>query len=249
MAIAHNAKAFDSHFILSRAILMQWKPELILNGLKIVSMKIEHMVFIDSVSYLPMPLRKLPEVFGLAVAKSWYPHYFNTKANLEYVGPIPAASYYGVDEMSHSERSEFMTWYESQKDAVFYNRRILEQYCQDDVTVLRQACQICRREFIEIGNIEVFLESFIIASAFNKVLRKRFLKPDTIGLISAGGCSCNNNYSKKALMWLLHVEQTEGCRIRHARNGREVRLPEVYNFSVDGYCEETRTVYEFYGCF
>jgi hypothetical protein len=114
---------------------------------------------------------------------------------------------------------------------------------------LRQASQIFRREFIEIGNIEVFLESFTIASACNKVLRKRFLKPDTIRLIPAGGYSCKNNYSKKALMWLLHVEQTEGCRIRHARNGREVLLPEVPNFSTDGYCEETRTVYEFYGCF
>ena len=91
VAMAHNAKAFDSHFILNRAILMQWKPELILNGFKIVSTKIEHMVFIDSVSYLPMPLRKLPEAFGLTVVKSWYPHYFNTKANLDYVGPIPTA--------------------------------------------------------------------------------------------------------------------------------------------------------------
>jgi len=49
VAIAHNAKAFDAHFILNRAILMRWNSELILNGLKIVSMKIEHMVFIDSV--------------------------------------------------------------------------------------------------------------------------------------------------------------------------------------------------------
>ena len=68
---------------------MHWKPELFLNGFKILSMKIKHMVFIDSVSYLPMPLRKLPDAFGLAVAKSWYPHYFNTKANLDYVGPSP----------------------------------------------------------------------------------------------------------------------------------------------------------------
>ena len=50
-------------------------------------------------------------------------------------------------------------------------------------------------------------------------------------------------------MWLLHMEQTDGCRIRHARNGREYRLPELPNFSVDGYFKETRTVYEFYGCF
>jgi len=34
--IAHNAKAFDSLFILNRAIFLKWTPELILNGLKIV---------------------------------------------------------------------------------------------------------------------------------------------------------------------------------------------------------------------
>jgi hypothetical protein len=56
---------------------------------------------------------------------------------------------------------------------------------------------------------DVFVETIKIASACNKVFRKRFLKPDTIGLIPAGGYTCNNNYSKKAMMWLLHMEQTE----------------------------------------
>jgi len=36
VAIAQNAKAFDSQFILNRAILLKWTPELTLNGLKIV---------------------------------------------------------------------------------------------------------------------------------------------------------------------------------------------------------------------
>jgi hypothetical protein len=34
--IAHNAKSFDLHFILNRAILLKWQPELFMNGLKIV---------------------------------------------------------------------------------------------------------------------------------------------------------------------------------------------------------------------
>jgi hypothetical protein len=94
---------------------MKWKPELILKGIKIVSMKIEHMLFIGSVSYLPMPLSKLPEAFGLVTTKSWYPHYFNKNKNVNYVGHIPGVSYFGVDEMSISERREFMTWYDDQK--------------------------------------------------------------------------------------------------------------------------------------
>jgi hypothetical protein len=109
VAIEHNAKAFDSQFILNKAIQMKWKYELILNGLKIVSMKIEHMLFIDRVSYLPMPHAKLLEAFGLVTTKSSYPHYFNKNTNLNYVGPIPEVSYFGVDEISISERREFMT--------------------------------------------------------------------------------------------------------------------------------------------
>ena len=46
VTIVHNAKTFDSQFILNITFQMKWKPELILNGLKIVSMKIEHMLFI-----------------------------------------------------------------------------------------------------------------------------------------------------------------------------------------------------------
>jgi len=51
---------------------------------------------------------------------------------------------------------------------------------------------------MQIGNIDVFLEAITIASACNKVLRKRFLKPDTIGLIPTGGYSDNVNYSRKS---------------------------------------------------
>ena len=66
-------------------------------------MKIHHIQFLDSVFYMSMPLRKLPEAFGLQVSKSWFPHLFNTKANLDYVGPIPDIKYYGADEMSEGE--------------------------------------------------------------------------------------------------------------------------------------------------
>ena len=149
---------------------MKWKTKLILNGLKIVSMKIEHMLFIDNLSYLPMSLRKLPEAFRISVTISWYPHNFNKNKNLNYVGPIPEVSYFVVDEMSISERREFMTCHDDQKNKVFDNKLVLQKYFQDDVRNFRQACQIFIREFMEIGNIEVFLESFTIASAFIKTI-------------------------------------------------------------------------------
>ena len=68
-----------------------------------------------------------------------------------------------------------------------------------------------------------FQESVTIASPCNKVLRRLYLKPDTIGLIPTAGYSGNVNYSKKALMWFVYREQLDGCRIMHGGNGREYR--------------------------
>ena len=141
--IAYNAKSFDLHFILNRAILFKWKPYLIMNGLKIMCMKMEHQVFSDSVSFLLFPPGRLPEAFCVTVAKSWYPHYFNTEDNIDYIGPLAGVSYCVVNEMDEGERNEFLEWYATQKPP-FDNRRVLEQYCQDDVKVLRQACRVFR---------------------------------------------------------------------------------------------------------
>jgi hypothetical protein len=72
------------------------------------------------------------------------------------------------------ERAEFFAWYEEQKSmAVVFNIRQTLESCRDDVTVL-QACQVFKNEFTRVGNFVVFQESVTIASACNKVLRRRF---------------------------------------------------------------------------
>jgi len=126
-------------------------------------MRAGHIVFLDSNSFLLSALRKQPEAFGLKVAKSWYPHYINTRANLDYVGKLPDMSYYEVDEMSASERTGFLDWYECQKFEVIENRRLLESYSQGVVNLLQDSCRVLRQEFIQLGNIDVYLESVIIA--------------------------------------------------------------------------------------
>jgi hypothetical protein len=87
-------------------------------------MKMQHIHVLDSVSYLPMPLRKLPEAFGLSASKSWFPHYYNTKSNLDCVGPIPGIEYFGADEMSVGERKDFLSWYDEQRDKVCLPARV-----------------------------------------------------------------------------------------------------------------------------
>jgi len=153
----------------------------------------EHLELLNSVSVLPCALRNLPESFDLQATISWHPHESNTVENLDYKGPMRDISYYGVNEMSGGERKEFLAWYETRKSDLFHNRHVLQTYSQDEVTVLLQVCRVFRREILQIWNIEVFVESQTIASACNKVLRRKCLKPDTIGRVP----TCNNKYSKK----------------------------------------------------
>jgi len=50
-------------------------------------------------------------------------------------------------------------------------------------------------------------------------------------------------------MWLVYRLKKDGDRmILHGRIGRKYRLPELPNFSMESFCQETRTVYEFLGC-
>jgi len=51
--------------------------------------------------------------------------------------------------MGEEERKDFLGWYERQRYDTFENKRVLETYIQDDVTVLRQACRVFRGEFMQ----------------------------------------------------------------------------------------------------
>jgi hypothetical protein len=108
VAIAHDAKVFDLHFILNREMLLKWQPELIMNEQNVLCMRKEHLFFLDRVSFLPLALSSVPEELGLTASKSWYTHYFNRKANMDNVGRIADIGYYGDDAMNESERAEFL---------------------------------------------------------------------------------------------------------------------------------------------
>jgi len=64
-----------------------------------------------------------------------------------------------------------------------------------------------------------------------------------------GCCQCGRGtrkHSKLAIAWLAEVAARDGVEIRHAENGGEYKIPST-RYEVDGYCDSTNTVYEFYG--
>ena len=61
IVISHNAKACDLKFILTWDILLKCQVKLIMNWMKVMFIQVEQLVFLDSVSFLPFALRKLPK--------------------------------------------------------------------------------------------------------------------------------------------------------------------------------------------
>ena len=53
-------------------------------------------------------------------------------------------------------------------------------------------------------------------------------------------------FGQMAVQWLTWEGAKNGCAIRHQVNGREKRIGKL---PVDGWCPETRTAYQFHGCF
>ena len=53
-------------------------------------------------------------------------------------------------------------------------------------------------------------------------------------------------YGQMAVQWINCESDRTGCTIRHQANGREKRIGKL---PVDGWCAETRTAYQFHGCF
>ena len=69
---------------------------------------------------------------------------------------------------------------------------------------------------------------------------------NSIAIIPPEGYHNQKNYSIKAVRWIQSEAKTRDIEIKHALNGGEQRINGHY---VDGYHEDSRTVFEFFGCY
>jgi hypothetical protein len=91
------------------------------------------------------------------------------------------------------------------------------------VTLNKTASQIA----LELGN----LDAHIVCN---------YLRSHDITITSRVG------YSYKCISWLDNISNITGLYIKHMLNGGEYKIPGT-RYTVDGYCEETNTIYEFHG--
>ena len=250
IVVAHNFQGYDGYFINEFLIDNAIHYEIIYRGAKSLSMNVPlfNIKFIDSINFIPMSLAKFPKTFGQdELCKGYFPHMFNKDENQNYVGPIPCQNDYGVNFMKPGEREAFMAWHDEQvaNNYRYDFRQEIIKYCRSDVDILRKCCLLYREMFRKETDIDPFNKALTIASYCQEVYRTNFLKKDTIAIF-------NNDRQLKikqsivAAKWISYISEKEDLCIQHVRNGGEKRFGD---YSLDGYCEETHTAYEFQGCF
>ena len=260
---AHNLKGFDAFPLLRWMYAQKLVPDVIMTGRKVMSiaLPVYRLRFLDSLCYLPMPLKAIPKAMGLStqLRKGDFPHRLNRVENQGRSWPHhPPLSYYDPDSKSETDREALERWHAEVSLKPFVFDRELQAYCRNDVAVLLQGVLAFRAQFMEMTikdevaprGVDPFASNITIAGACNRVFRQLFLKPDTVGLIPSNGYRPNDVQSLEAIRWLMYLNETEpraqGSVIRHARNGGEARLPGIGK--VDGYREKdgVKWVYEFH---
>ena len=251
IVVAHNFQGYDGYFIQNYLNKNAIKYEVILRGAKILSMTIPmfNIKFIDSLNFIPMALSQFPKTFGKTeLCKGYFPHFFNKEENQNYIGSIPDVEHYSPNTMKPEAREAFLAWHKEQVESnyVFNFREEIVKYCRSDVAILRECCMEFREMLRDKTNgIDPFEKCLTIASYCHKVYRTNFLKKDSIAVFQHDR-QLKIKQSNMAVKWLSYEMASKDIHIQHVRNGGEKR---VGKYSLDGYCEENHTAYEFQGCF
>ena len=258
--VFHNFKGFDSVFIVNELYQQQREvTEQLTVGAKVLSFKSGPLKFIDSLSFLPIPLAAFTNTFNLReLKKGFFPHLFNLPHHQNYVGRIPDIEFYDPDGMMPNKKEELLQWHADQvrRNVSFNFKQEMIAYCRSDVALLKAGCIKFQQEFESQAGFNPMAECITIASACNKYWRMHHLEPNTIAVEPLRGWrGANTNQSLKALQWLYLKEKeivkqgASADRIQHVRNGGEQSVrTAVTSYFVDGYDAVTRTVYEFHGC-
>lgn len=254
IAIAHNAKAYDSHFIRSWVFNSKSRPynihHTILNGLKCMSFEVSFtkpsfkLTFRDSSLMIPKPLRDFPKCFQFedTQEKGYFPYTFVNWENLySTLEKLPEMKHFGFDSLSTAEYSKAVSWYEAETGPF----NILERaktYCQGDVLILKKGILKFRDLFLELS--DDFIDPFqhiTLPQICMKLFRYKFYTDKCLALLPD---SSKQNTSRMEQRWLQshNMSRTSPSQLKMLKR-QGIRL------QPDGYDTETRTAYEFFGCY
>ena len=162
---------------------------------------------------------------------------------------------------------------------LFDFQKELIRYCKSDVKLLKEGCETFQRLFIEHSGFNPFEKLTIASACNQDLRNNCMYPDTIATEPAYGWAGLKGNASKESLEWfnwLNHGKRKEALEnmsdedyqvndlmeiydpdyqnplkkdaIQHAGNGGEHFIPAIRT-SVDGYCPETNTVYQYQGCF
>lgn len=256
-AMAHNSKGYDIHFI------RQWLHENnqtiehpIFRGNKLLYMRASNfkLRFLDSSAFVQAPLSSFPATFGLSIGgKGYFPYsYVNTNNINDPLCSVPKKEFsIPYDMLSNEERfKEFDIWYNTLKDTP--DKTILDhaiEYCKQDVHILQQGMNSFRKSFT-IDGLDPF-KSITIAGACMKIFKHSYLSDK---IIAIDCMTRKQNQSAKEKAWLATIEYNQKITLQRQyelklvlKSGKNRKKNTT--FYIDGFHEQSRTCYEFLGCY
>lgn len=232
---------------------------------------------LDFMMMMTDSLRNIGKAFKLPVTKGDFPHRFSLPEHLEYSGrlpdPLSPKDWYGFKDMKNqNELDEAREFWNAQGEIYctceeechcgkppWVFRDQLEEYCKKDVDVLAGACRAYRdqaRAFAQelaydwktegIDPFQYMTQSQIALALFTQGKEKRD--------IAITHEKIRFSFRSAQICWMeaiMDKNRQEGhpIFIQHAGNS----VHEYYDVETktycDGYCWETKTVYEYFDCF
>ncbi len=149
---AHNLRGYDGRLTLTKMFADQrgrgaLVDDMIWVGGKINCFKYQNILFRDSLLHIAQPLAQFPKTFNLRgeeveLSKGFFPYIFNTPENQQYVGRIPAITYFEPGRKYPEERKKLLAWYEQHKDDEYDFQDELYRYCIADVIILAKGLKV-----------------------------------------------------------------------------------------------------------
>lgn len=241
---AHNFMRFDGHFILEYIWQRRFRDvEMVMNGRKIMMVKVGNIKMVDSLCLFQQPLAALPTSFGFQdkVKKGFFPFLFDREENVN-KGTItmPDRNFFSSKYMKPHTVLEFNEWYEQHKQDPFNLETDRLGYCRSDVEILRRAVLTYRKSFADVAGFDPLTRRFTLPSVGLEYFRTRMNETTRIGITPNIGYIPEMKSSLVCSAWLDWTEKQTGRKLH-----REQHLGPFYADAVD---YEEKTVYEFWGC-
>ena len=164
VCFAHNGQSFDFYFLLAHMYKSKtFIPAIVMNSSRVMQITIKtkevELRFIDSLNFIPFPLRKFPKLFGFEDSKSFFPYSMVNAGTINYQGDMPEKSSF---EIAAQDQTDFDEFYQSELinlesgDGIWDLKVTATKYCVQDVHVLFCGLLTYLKSFYKITQINPF---------------------------------------------------------------------------------------------